>query len=96
MSSAVALVPGRRTIHAELFAEARSGTPNTCTDWTAAAEKEFLDLARIDVLAAANDHVLDAPDDVAVALRVDRREVSRMHEALRVDAGSRVLAASSQ
>src|SRR5437588_5914424 len=47
--------------------------------------EKFLDLARIDVLAAANDHVLDAPDDVAITLGVDGREVAGMHPARRID-----------
>ena len=44
-------------------------------------KKEFLDLARIKVLAAADHHVLDAPDDVAVALVVDGGEVAGVHPA---------------
>src|SRR2546430_10787814 len=43
------------------------------------AVKEFLDLARIDVLAPADDHVLDPADDVDVAVGVHRREVARVH-----------------
>src|ERR1700754_2544404 len=41
----------------------------------------FLDLARIDVLAAANDQVLDPSHDVAVARFVDCREIAGMHPA---------------
>jgi hypothetical protein len=37
------------------------------------AEDAFLDLARIDVLAAADDHVRDAADDVAIALVIHGR-----------------------
>src|SRR4029453_8803626 len=33
-------------------------------------EQQLLDLARVDVLAAADDHVLDSPDDPAVAVGV--------------------------
>src|SRR5262245_29402163 len=49
------------------------------------AEQKLLDLAGIDVLAAAYDHVLDAPDDVAIAFRVDGGEVAGVHPALAVD-----------
>ena len=45
------------------------------------AVEELLDLARIDVLAAADHHVLDAADDVAVALVVHGREVAGVHPA---------------
>src|SRR6516225_4696824 len=55
------------------------------------AVEKFLDLARIDVFAAADDHVLDAADDVAIALGVDSGEVAGMHPARRIDrlAGAR-------
>src|ERR1700722_1303436 len=53
-------------------------------DFRMAVEK-LLDLARIDVLAAADDHVLDAPDDVAIAFRVDGGEVAGVHPARRID-----------
>ena len=49
------------------------------------AVEEFLDLARIEVLAAANHHVLDAADDVDIALIVHRGEVAGVHPARRVD-----------
>ena len=39
--------------------------------------EELLDLARVDVLAAADDHVLDPADDVDVALVVHRRRGRR-------------------
>src|SRR5205085_3053985 len=45
----------------------------------------LLDLARIDVLAAADDHVLDTADDVDVALGVHGREVAGVHPAGVVD-----------
>ena len=35
------------------------------------AQQEFLDLARIDILAATDQHVLDPADDLAIALGVD-------------------------
>src|SRR5687767_8610093 len=44
----------------------------------------LLDLAWIEVFAAADHHVLDAADDVAIALVVDGREVARVHPAARV------------
>src|SRR3954447_5801116 len=47
--------------------------------------QELLDLARVDVLAAADDHVLDAPDDLQVALVVHLREVAGVHPARAVD-----------
>src|SRR5207247_11199702 len=43
------------------------------------AVKEFLDLARIDVLAPADDHVLDPADDVDVAVAVHRRAIAGVH-----------------
>src|SRR5205085_5916813 len=43
------------------------------------AIEELLDLARIKIFAAANDHVLDAADNVAVALVIDGREVAGVH-----------------
>ena len=46
------------------------------------AEQELLDLARIDVLATADQHVLDAADDVAVALGIDRGQVAGVHPAV--------------
>src|SRR6185312_6003283 len=47
--------------------------------------EEFLDLARIDVFTAANDHVLYPPDDVAIALVVKRGEVAGVHPAFPID-----------
>ena len=74
-----------------------SGTPNTCTSCTLrVAQQVLLDLARIDVLAAADQHVLDAADDVAVALGVDRREVAGVHPAGGVDRLARCASSSSQ
>src|SRR5207247_983392 len=46
------------------------------------AEQEFLDLARVDVLAAADQHVLHAADDIAVAFVVDGGQVTGMHPAI--------------
>ena len=42
-----------------------------------------LDLLRIDVVAAGDDEVLAAPDDVDVAARVDLAEVAGDEEAVR-------------
>ena len=47
--------------------------------------KDILDLDRIDVLAASDRHVLAAADDVAIALGVERAEVSSVHPAVGVD-----------
>src|SRR5205085_12672405 len=55
------------------------------------AVEKFLDFAWIDVLAAADDHVLDAADDVAIALLVDGREVAGMHPARGIDRLARLL-----
>src|SRR5262249_41143111 len=49
------------------------------------AIEEFLDLARIQVLAAADHHVLDAADDVAIALVIDGGEVAGVHPAIGVE-----------
>ena len=55
------------------------------------AQQEFLDLARIDVLAAADQHVLDPADDLAIALGVDGGQVAGVHPALGVDRLARAL-----
>src|SRR4029434_8757087 len=47
--------------------------------------EELLDLAWIDVLAAADDHVLDPADDVGVAVGVHGRQVAGVHPARLVD-----------
>ena len=49
----------------------------------------FFDLARVDVLAAPDHHVLDAPDHVAVAVFVHGAQVARMHPARRINGFSR-------
>src|SRR4030095_10760544 len=49
------------------------------------AVEELLDLAGIDVLAATDDHVLDAADDVAVALVVESGEITGVHPAAGID-----------
>ncbi len=48
-------------------------------------EEELLDLARINVLAAADEHVLHPPDDVAITLRIDGGKVAGVHPAIGVD-----------
>ena len=47
--------------------------------------EELLDLARVDVLPAADDHVLDAPGDAVVAVLVDGAQVARVQPAVGVD-----------
>jgi hypothetical protein len=47
--------------------------------------EELLHLARIHILSSADDHVLDAPDDVEVALCVHDGEVAGVHPAGGVD-----------
>ena len=47
--------------------------------------EELLDLARVDVLPAADDHVLDPADDVAVAVLAHLGEVAGVHPAVGVD-----------
>src|SRR5207244_4278619 len=41
--------------------------------------EELLDLARVDVLSAADDHVLDPADDVHVAVGAHHREIPGVH-----------------
>ena len=48
-------------------------------------EQELLDLPRVHVLAAADDHVLDPPDDVDVAVVVHHGEVAGVHPPVGVD-----------
>src|SRR5204863_9750404 len=43
------------------------------------AVEELLDLAGIDVLAAADDHVLDPPDDAQVSVAVHYCGITRTH-----------------
>ena len=47
--------------------------------------EKLLHLARIDVLAAPNDHVLDAPDDIGITLLIHHGQVPGMHPAGAVD-----------
>src|SRR5713226_9140756 len=47
--------------------------------------KEFLDLARIEVLAATDHHVLDAADDVAIAFLIDDGDIAGVHPAIDVE-----------
>src|SRR3984957_15766962 len=49
------------------------------------AIKEFLDLARIKVLAAADHHVLDTADDVAIAFLIDDGDIAGVHPAAGVE-----------
>jgi hypothetical protein len=58
-------------------------------------EQELLDLARVDVLATTDDHVLDPADDPHVARVIHRREIAGVHPAVCVEA-SAVSAGSCQ
>src|SRR5262249_36940752 len=70
----------------QLLAESRVGhTEDRYFFYLRMSIKKLLDLARIHVLAAADDHVLDAPGDVHVALIVHHGEIARVHPAGRVD-----------
>src|SRR5207253_2189742 len=48
-----------------------------------------LDLARVDVLAAADDHVLQATDNVDITVVIQDGEVAGVHPASLVDGGPR-------
>ncbi len=71
---------------AELLAQLGIGDPHHLHigDLRVGVEK-LLDLAGVDVLSAADDHVLDPPHDIAVALLVDDTDIAGMHPALGVD-----------
>src|SRR5215469_15167701 len=71
---------------AELFAVLQVGHPDDLDvlDLRVGVQ-EFLDLAGIDVLTAADDHVLDPPDDVQVAGLVHHGQVAGVHPAGGVD-----------
>src|SRR6266566_2899568 len=45
----------------------------------------LFDFARIDVFAAADDHILDPANDAAISIVVVGRQVSRMHPTGRID-----------
>lgn len=47
--------------------------------------KKILDLTRIDVFTAANEHVLESPDDRAITLIIDCCDIARMHPARWID-----------
>src|SRR5713101_1849225 len=47
--------------------------------------QELLDFTRIDVFSTANDHVLDTPDNPAVAIVVEGREIAGVHPSFGVD-----------
>ena len=69
-----------------------SGTPTTATSSTAGWPiQKLLDFPRRDVLAAADDHVLHAADDVAIALLVDHRQIAGVHPAACIDRLARAL-----
>src|ERR1700722_14469366 len=52
-------------------------------------EEKFLDFTRVDVLAPANDHVLQPTNNVAVTFCIDCRQISGMHESGVVDRSCR-------
>ena len=65
-----------------------SGTPITAACAIArVAQQEVLDLGRVGVEAADDEHVLDAPDDAQVAVGVERAEVAGVQPAVGVDRG---------
>src|SRR5471032_2145413 len=45
-------------------------------------EQEFFDLARVNVLADTNQHVLYTSDDIAISLSVEGRQIACMHPAV--------------
>src|SRR5437868_1457137 len=51
------------------------------------AKQQLLELARVDVLAAADDHVLQPALDRAVAAAIHRAEIAGMQPALGIDGG---------
>src|SRR5215467_3167674 len=53
--------------------------------------EEFLDLTGIDVLTAANDHVLDTPNNIDIAINIHCRQVAGMHPVGLIDSTSRLL-----
>src|SRR5258708_21992300 len=53
--------------------------------------QKFLDLARIEIFAAADHHVLDAADDVAVTFRVDHGDIAGVHPAIGIAYGGGLL-----
>src|ERR1700712_1218142 len=70
----------------QLLAVARVGHPDhLLVEDVRVRVEELLDLARVHVLPAADDHVLDAAGDVDVALVVHHAEVAGVHPAGAVD-----------
>ena len=53
--------------------------------------KKFFNLARIDVLTTAHDHVFDAACDVTEAFCINRREITGFHPAPIIDGSIRLL-----
>ena len=53
--------------------------------------EEVLDLLGVDVLAAADDHVLNPPGDAEIAVFIHARHVARMEPAVLVDGEGRRL-----
>src|ERR1700722_17814822 len=48
-------------------------------------KEKLLDFPRVNILAAADNHILQSSDNIAVTLFVDRRQIARMHESRAVD-----------
>src|SRR2546428_5061432 len=90
-SSAVTPAPGT-TKAATRSPNLSSASPATATLDAGVARESLLDLDRMDVLAAADDHVVDAPGDVEVAVGVDvshvAGEVPAVAERRRVGVGA--------
>src|SRR6266851_4935921 len=53
-------------------------------------KQKFLDLARVEVLTAADHHVLDAADDVAITLGIDDRDIAGVHPAAGIEHAGRL------
>src|SRR5471030_190961 len=47
--------------------------------------QKLFDLPRVKVFTAADDHILDSPDNVDIAVRIHRGEIARVHPAFGVD-----------
>ena len=54
-------------------------------------EQEFLDFARVDVLAAADDHVLDPPGDAETSVGQPHGQIAGVQPTLGIDGGGRGL-----
>ena len=74
-------------MRARVSPHSASGRPTTAASSTARdARERVLDLARVHVEAAADDHVVEAVDDGDEAVGVAHRNVAGVHPAFRVEA----------